>query len=86
MADFGLKNQILARANSARFVFEKIAAKAGIQLPAQKTSFLDGCCQESYTKKAGQQILTPRSTWNFSLFKVRLGKLMKFDAWIWAHQ
>jgi hypothetical protein len=40
MADhFRLKNQILARANSARFVFEKIAAKTGIQFPAQKLHF-----------------------------------------------
>ena len=78
VADFGLKNQILARANDARPVFERNCHQSRHPASSSKTSFLDLCWQESYTKRAGQQTLNPRSIWNFSLFKARLGKFVEF--------
>ena len=71
-SDFGLNKWCQA------CFWKKLPPKPG---SSSKASFLDGWWQESYTKRAGQQTLNPRSTWNFSLFKVRLRKFMESDAW-----
>ena len=77
MADFDLKNQILAWINDAKLVFERNCHQSRHPASSSKASYLDGCWQESHTKRADQQTLNPRSAWNFWLFKVSSGKFME---------
>ena len=69
---FAQRIRFLARANSARFVFEKKCRQNRNPVSGSKTSFLDGCCHESYTKKGWPANLDSKINMKFLTFQSSL--------------